>query len=449
MSGVTSLSVTAQRPVRVMIDGHELATWIRLEVGRDLADIAGGFRIQFDDAARDADAGFSDGVSASAVREHMPVEIYVRGELVLRGHVEDIQSRVTPQEASGTISGRDLVGDLVDCVAHPLGPVEYRNVTLLSVAGSLVQPFGLSIDSDVDTGSPFTLVALDEGEPTMESIEKLSRQRGVLVVSDGVGGVRLTKAGQQRAAGSLTFPGNVLSIESDVSVREHYSDVFVKGQHASCLRPAKTPLRASSAPADTVIGASGTTFSDHESAATLRYGHAVDPHVGRWRPRVWLSKTQSGGSVATQNAGNPAPDPDASGSLRAQSLNATAYHATRRGRRKKRKASKPRSDGDPWTLQDQAEWRMRSTRAHGRARVYTVRGYDVDGTLWRPNTVVSVRDGYHGIDGDFLIGAVTYVADGEGYRTRISIVTLDAYDIAGEPSRVGRAAGRSVKGWAR
>ncbi|MFT8896773.1 MAG: phage baseplate assembly protein [Acetobacter sp.] len=444
MSG-TVLTVRAERSMRVVVDGAELTSWTTAEVGRDLADIAGGYRIQFDDAARDASAGFADQTSASVVHEHMPVEIYVLGELVLRGHVEDLQTRVTPQEATGTFSGRDLVGDLVDCVANPLGPVEYRNVSLMSVAGSLVQPFGLSIDSDVDTGTPFTLVALDEGEPAMGSIEKLSRQRGVLVVSDGVGGVRLTKAGQQQAAGALTFPGNVISVESDVSVRDHYSDVFVKGQFQSVLRPAKAPLSASSAPVDTVAGNGLTTFTDHESAATLRYGHAVDPLVGRWRPRVWLSKTQSGGSAGTQNAGNPAVDPDASGSLRSQSVNASAYHATRRGRRKKRKASKPRTDADPWTLQDQAEWRMRSTRAHGRARIYTVQGFSVAGEIWRPNTRVSVKDLYNGLDGEYLIGAVTYVSDSQGDRTRISIVSLDAYDIEGEPSRSGKSFRRSSR----
>lgn len=441
----TSVSVRAGRSMRVVVDGVELTSWTACEIGRDLADIAGGYRVQFDDAVRDAAAGFGDQAGASAVHEHMPVEIYVLGELVLRGHVEDIDTRVTPQEAAGTFSGRDLVGDLVDCVANPLGPVEYRNVSLMSVAGSLVQPFGLSIDSDVDTGAPFTLVALDEGDAAMGSIEKLSRQRGILVVSDGVGGVRLTKAGQQTAAGALTFPGNVLSVETRISTRDHYSDWFVKGQFCSVLRPAKSPLSAASAPVDAVAGNGLTTFTDQESAATLRYGHAVDPAVGRWRARVWLSKTQSGGSAATQNAGNPAADPDASGSLRSQSVNASAYHETRHGRRKHRTASKPRTDADPWTLQDQAEWRMRSTRAHGRARVYTVAGFQMNGELWRPNTRVSVRDRYNGLDGEYLIGAVTYVSDSQGDRTRISIVSLDAYDIEGEPSRSGKSFRRSAR----
>lgn len=88
---------------------------------------------------------------------------------------------------------------------------------------------------------------------------------------------------------------------------------------------------------------------------------------------------------------------------------------------------------------------MRSTRAHGRARVYTVAGFLMNGEIWRPNTRVSVRDLYNGLDGEYLIGAVTYVSDSQGERTRISIVSLDAYDIEGEPSRSGKSFRKSSR----
>ncbi|WP_010512384.1 Mu P family protein [Komagataeibacter europaeus] len=53
----------------------------------------------------------------------------------------------------------------------------------------------------------------------MSTIEKLSRQRGVLVTSDGVGGIVLTQAGSTRAPGRLALPGNVYRMESRVSAR--------------------------------------------------------------------------------------------------------------------------------------------------------------------------------------------------------------------------------------
>ncbi|OUJ14210.1 phage baseplate assembly protein [Acetobacter sp. DsW_063] len=436
MSG--SLITAPRRPIRVFVDGVELATRQSVEVGRDLADICGQFRVEFDDAGRDEAAGFAASTGATIIREHQSVEIRVLDQTVLRGSVEDLALRISNDGASGTFAGRDVVGDLVDCTANPTGPAEYRQIGLVDVVSALATPFGLTVDADTDLGAPFTLVALDI-EPAMATIGKLSRQRGVLVVSDGVGGVRLTKAGTQRSAGSLTFPGNVLSIDANISVREHFSDVWVKGSFRSALRPQTATLSADSAPSESVLSATpGQSFSTQEAAAVVRYGHAVDPNVGRWRPRVWAAATQSGGSAMTQNAGNPALDSDAAGYLRSQGLNPDAYHATGATRSKKRQATKPRTDGTPWTLQDQALWRMRTTRAHGTARVYTVAGHSMGGALWTPNTLVPVSDAYSDIHRDMLIGAVTFVDNAEGYFTRISVVDPATYDLEGDVQRGSR-----------
>ncbi|NLI28401.1 MAG: hypothetical protein GX413_13675 [Acetobacter sp.] len=443
----TSLHATATRPMRIFIGGSEVTNWTSLECGRDLADICGVFRVEIDDAARDDAAGFSSGSSATLIREHMDVEIRVHETVVFRGWVDDIDLRVEDGHASGVASGRDRAGDLVDCTGNPVGPAEYRQIHLMDVIGSLVKPFGLSIDSDVDTGAPFTLVALDV-EPVMSTIEKLSRQRGVLVVSDGVGGIRLTQAGVTRAPGSLTFPGNVQSIEARISVQDHYSDIWVKGAFRSVLRPSSGTLKAGGAPADAPLSAGGISFSEQESRSVVRYGHAVDPSVPRYRPRVWLAATQSGGSETTQNAGNPPLDADVAGYLKSQGLNPTAYHASARS--KKRKPSKHRSSPSaPWTLQDQAGWRMRTTRAHGTARVYTVPGLTTNDELWKPNTLVAVTDEYSGIYGDMLIAAVTWVADDQGYRTRLSLVSTDAFDIKEDAAgqKPGRRKSGHISGW--
>lgn len=442
---MTVISVQgSRRQIRVWIGEVELTTAVSIEVGRDLADICGAFRVTLDDPLRDARAGFSDAVTSSPViREHMPVRIDVAGETIFRGHVEELDLRVTEQQAQGVISGRDVSGDLVDCTGAPLGPGEYRQVTLATLVGSLVQPFGLSVDSDTDMGAPFTLVAVDPSESAMETIEKHARQRGVLVVSDGIGGLRLTKSGTTQAPAALEFPGNVLSVEGRVSVREHYSDVWVKGAFRSLERPSSATLSGSKTPSDAPLTASGTTFTAKESAATLRFGHAVDTSVGRWRPRVWLAATQSGGSQSAQNAGNPVLDAQAAGGWGTQGVNAGAYRAGSRRRARSRTATRQASD--PWTLQDQADWRMRTTRAQGTARIYTVAGFDVDGVLWRPNTRVHVRDAYAGVDEEMLIGAVTYVSDEQGYRTRISVVRLDAYDLTGDEDHRRSAHGSSLR----
>ncbi|WP_336947397.1 phage baseplate assembly protein [Asaia sp. HN010] len=84
-------------------------------------------------------------------------------------------------------------------------------------------------------------------------------------------------------------------------------------------------------------------------------------------------------------------------------------------------------------MQDQAEWRGRTTRAGATAHVYIVPGLrNAKGDLWLPNQLVSVTDLYSGLQQDMLIGAVTWVASDQGYETRISVVAPDAYSLKGD-----------------
>lgn len=445
------------RPMQVFVGGRQLVEYTQAEAGRDLADIAGGFRVSY--FPRHVMSAFGDaspipvskaGVAeAMRISEHDPVEVRIYGETVLKGWVDDIQLQMDGSGFQAAISGRDVTGDLVDASANPIGPGEYRQVTLADLVASLCNPFGITVATDANIGAPFTLVALEPAETVMAAIERHSRQRGILVTSDGVGGVILTQAGRTRAPDSLRNPGNVLGLDVRKSSRARFSDVWVHGAFGSLLRPAQSPLRSGSAPLQGPLSASAgqLTPSQIEAQATLRYGHAIDPEVRRHRPRAFLSSTQSGGSVAAQQAANPV-DPNGTGG----NVAAGAYRGVRTPPR--RKAMKPRTDATPWTLQDQAEWRMRSTRAGATMHVYTVAGLHAHGALWLPNALVAVQDRYADLDQDMLIGAVTWVDGPEGYQSRISVVQPDAYDLTGDVdtrhngvrhTRSGRAVDGSAK----
>jgi len=428
-----SESVTfARRPMVVRVAGRVLTTWTSCEVGRDLADIAGSFRIRYLDEVRSAALLGDTPPDYTAIQDRDPVEISINGQVVLKGWVDDINLTADEHTAEAIISGRDVTGDLVDCSANPTGPGEYRQIRLESLVGHLTNPYRITLDQQVETGAPFTLVALEPGDTVMDAIEHHARQRGVLVTSDGIGGIVLTQAGTTRASDSLTFPGNVRGVEIRKSARNRHSDVWVKGQFKSHLRPVKAALDATADPLSAVPQQPPAAPSHRkvELSSTTRYGHWVDPEVRRYRPRVWLAKTQSAASVATQQAPLPPLDSTAEG-LSADVGPPLAFHAGTR--RKARKATKPRADADPWSLQDQASWRGRTTRAGATAHVYIVPGLlNAKGDLWLPNQLVSVTDLYGGLQQDMLIGAVTWVASDQGYETRISVVAPDAYDMTGD-----------------
>lgn len=425
--------VSHGRPWIVRINGKTIHNWTNCEAGVDLADIAGIFRLDFVEDVPEA-SGY-----VPSLRVHDRIEIEVASVVVLKGYIETTNVTADEHSLRTVATGRDITGDLVDCAANPKGPAEYRQILLETVVGHLTQPFGLSLDRQVATGAPFTLVALEPSDTVLGAVERLSRQRGILVTSDGVSGLVLTQAGKTRAKDRLVYPGgNVQRMEARVSQR--HSDTWVKGQFNSVLRGDKAALSASSAPSAPVAS---TGHAKKELAANCRFGHCVDTGVPRYRPIVHLAKSQGGGSAAAQDSSNPTPDSFALG----EGASVPAGGAYRAGaRRKKRQKTAVRQASDPWTLQDQAMWRMRTARAHATAYVYTVPGLkNAAGEIWRPNQLVTVKDLYNGIDGDMLIGAVTWVATGHTFETRISVVPPDAYDLTGDADAPAKAGHRKTR----
>ncbi|WP_336947396.1 phage baseplate assembly protein [Asaia sp. HN010] len=312
---MSSTKNVSRRPMTIKIAGRILETWTSCEVGRDLADIAGSFRIRYLDEVRSAALLGGMSPEFAAIHDRDPVEISINGTVILKGWVDDINLMADEHTAEAIISGRDVTGDLVDCSANPIGPGEYRQINLETLVGHLTNPYQITLDRQIETGAPFTLVALEPGDTVMDAIEHHARQRGVLVTSNGVGGIVLTQAGTTRASDSLSFPGNVRGIEVRISSRNRHSDVWVKGQFKSLQRPSKAVLDASAAPLSSAPTQPPAAPSHRkvELASSTRYGHWVDPEVTRFRPRVWMAKTQSGGSVAAQQSTNPPLDSTAQG----------------------------------------------------------------------------------------------------------------------------------------
>ncbi|MDU8362870.1 hypothetical protein, partial [Pseudomonas syringae group sp. J309-1] len=134
------------------------------------------------------------------------------------------------EHAEVSISGEDKAGDLIDCAAVPEGPGEFTNIPLEDAVKRIVAPFGLNVRTEIDTGKPFPRYALDLGETGHSAIEKGARQRHALVMSDGVGGVVITRTGAKRAPADLTLPGYVKGSRATFSHEGRHSKTIVRGQ---------------------------------------------------------------------------------------------------------------------------------------------------------------------------------------------------------------------------
>lgn len=393
-------------------NGKPFSVWTEASVTRDLSDIAGSFAFDYDDTVRYAAAlPIPDmGDLGKVLLPGADIRIEVDGECVLTGYATDINLDTGPDELRASVLGFDPTIDLVECSANPQGPVEYKGLDLTGIVARLVTPFGLKVRAEVDVGDPFPLFSLDVSEPVMAAIEKAARQRGILVVSDGVGGVVLTQSGSQRGAAPLTWGDNIHRSHVQLSARGRFSHHWIKGQlprvhkggggkkAAARLDASVAPLGEGAAISAPAAQGGSTRSRRHKRGhgkhgPVYQTGHATDPGVLRYRPKIWITRAQAGLD----------------------------------------------------TVDEQAEWRARVTAAQADRMSYTVVGWRpaTGAALWRPNTLVAVTDPLRGLNGvDQLIAGVEFIDGEQGARTVLRVVdpvsfTLDEEDVG--PRRAGRS----------
>lgn len=375
--------------IALKIDGvGSFSKWTGVNIERDIKQISGGFQLEYDDEGRAATA-LPNLIAAppffAAIRRGMAFELAVDGEPVMLGWIGEIQVGWKAGALSATFLGRDRTGDLVDCAALPNGPAEFHGVDLLHVAQTVCAPFGITVRAETDLGEPFERLAAAPHETALAFLEKAARQRSVLLVSDGVGGLLLTKGGSTPGPAALTVPGNVQAVEFKDSEQGRFSDVFVKGQTDGHKTHGPAPALDNSAEPLTAGPVTPVSATTTQASTVLMTGHAADPEITRWRPTVRLTRTQSGMS----------------------------------------------------TTQEQAEWAVRVARGLGTQLTYTVLGWRAgpQNALWRPNQVVQVVDPWSGIDKPMLISGVRYRRGAEGDITQLSLVGVTAFDRINEAQR--------------
>ncbi len=389
-AALNSFSAASSRRVGLVVGGHVFDRWSEVEIDRDLRNIAGGFTMQYVDSGRIAQAVSPDLDRLppfEIIQAGMAYTVLLDGEPVQRGWIDEVELKDEAEELSATVTGRDVCGDLVDCAAAPNGPVEWHGLNALQIAQAICAPFGLSVRAEVDVGPAFPVFGIQLDENCMPAIERACRQRGLLMVSDGVSGLILTVGGNTRAPAALARGGNIQASDYTNSWAERYSDYYVKGQTGTGGQRAGKNCAITSATDPSSAPAPLPDVSDDtaEASTIVMTGHAIDPQVTRYRPNVRGVATQSGSASA----------------------------------------------------QAQAEWALRVARGMGETLNYTVQDWRAGAAnaLWLANQIVAVSDAYLDINRDMLISGVKYRMSEAGITTVLRIAGRTAFDRIDEPAK--------------
>lgn len=207
--------------------------WTGVVITRALKAVAGEIRLSITRNWKQA--------KVISIERGLPIKIEIGGERVATGYITERVPSYDSKLVRYELICHDKTIDLVECsVVHASG--QWNNITLDAIAKEVCQPFGIDVVVEVDVGEAFATVRLEQGETAFELIERLARQRGVLLTSNAYGNLVITQASTEVLDVSLELGVNIRAARGRFSDRDRHSEVIVKGDGMSMSsdNPAET-----------------------------------------------------------------------------------------------------------------------------------------------------------------------------------------------------------------
>lgn len=253
--------------IELEVGGLRHSGWKNANVQTGFDRFAGSFSLTLADKWPD-DSGFD--LEQLSVEAGQSCAIYVGGELIISGFIDQALPQINGESHEISINGRSKAADLLDSSAVH-SPATWSQRRLEDIAADLIAPFGLKITAQTSTGEAFKKFALQQGESVFQAIERMCQMRGLLPISAANGDI-IIMTPQISGAIPLLEGENILSASAQHDVSGRYSEYIVKGQSAS--------------------------DDDHNGRATSQLvGSAKDPAIGRYRPLIIIGEEQGNSST--------------------------------------------------------------------------------------------------------------------------------------------------------
>lgn len=214
--------------VLLVVNGFGYSGWKSLRIRRSIETLAGSFDLDVSDRWADQDEPWP-------IAEEDPCRVEIVGEggrgseVVIDGFISKRRLSMSSTTLSLSYSGKDRAAALVENSLIVEGASQagnkwtYRNVDIAEFARAIASQFDIAVS--VQPGLVLKkdpMLVAHPGETGFEALSRAAGSAGVLLVSDGRGGIVITRAGDGRAA-ALIQGFNVLAadIEYDAEDRFH------------------------------------------------------------------------------------------------------------------------------------------------------------------------------------------------------------------------------------
>lgn len=258
----------ADRPdheLSLIVGGKVYGGWLDVEIDVGIEQAARSFQFK-------ATQKWPGLATHFEIEDGAKIQVAIGKDLVITGQVDRVEAERDAGDAHIAIAGRSKTADLVDC-SPDFDEVELAGLDLAGVARRACKPFGIEVVAE-DTGPTFSVASKHHGETCWKLIERMARQRQILVTDDEQGRLVLTRLGKTRATDKLVHPSDGLKKISTVrDMAGRFSDYIVKAQAGG--RWAE--------------GGAGDVGAIPAQLAHVT-GNFKDPGVTRYRPKVILSE---------------------------------------------------------------------------------------------------------------------------------------------------------------
>lgn len=206
------------------VDGMRHRGWKEAHVTRSIDAVSGQFRLTATDRWPGQD-------ERRPIRPGQSCAVEVDGETLITGYIDAVSGSLGSDSRGLSFAGRDSTCDLVDCSAVHR-PGEWFDLAADQLVRIFCEPFGVpvALDTGLPVGEAFLRFGLNTGEAAWEAIDRVCRARGILPVSDGLGGIRLMRPSSERAGTEMVEGQNILEIRVDHSLIGRFSEYIVLGQ---------------------------------------------------------------------------------------------------------------------------------------------------------------------------------------------------------------------------
>ncbi|WBM69124.1 baseplate protein [Buttiauxella sp. WJP83] len=212
--------------VTLRVNGREWGGWTSVRIGAGIERLARDFSVEITRQW----PGNNEQVSLQPrIKNGSKVEVLIGDDLVITGWVEATPVRYDANSVSTAISGRSLTADLIDCTAEP---TQFNGQSLVQVAAALAKPFGIRVVNEGAPSGTIPGIQPDHGETVIELLNKMLGQQQALAYDDPRGRLVIGGIGVTKAHTALVLGQNIISCDTEKSIRDRFSTYQVAGQRA-------------------------------------------------------------------------------------------------------------------------------------------------------------------------------------------------------------------------